>query len=203
MSIYMPLNSTYRGERKRRKNTCSIGIVSETCSHLVGLVPLLKDYKGQTANSRLSKSWIMIKAHSGLQSHSFHANRNHKLRWWSRLIASRFGRKTAAVFAGTMGAVLGLAKSFATSFWCYVLLEGLEAAIGDALSPMFMLSEFLFSSLFMPYCWSSLRYGIFVSNCANRLRLESNTSRSSVYIRLDVEYAINFFIGLRSKAKFR
>ncbi|XP_013196007.2 solute carrier family 22 member 2 [Amyelois transitella] len=55
-------------------------------------------------------------------------------------ISDRFGRKTAAVFAGTMGAVLGLAKSFSTSFWCYVALEGLEAAIGDALSPMFMLS---------------------------------------------------------------
>ncbi|XP_072942657.1 solute carrier family 22 member 1-like [Epargyreus clarus] len=55
-------------------------------------------------------------------------------------ISDRFGRKTAAVFAGTMGAVLGLTKSFATSFWFYIALEGLEAAIGDALSPMFMLS---------------------------------------------------------------
>ncbi|XP_028175168.1 solute carrier family 22 member 1-like [Ostrinia furnacalis] len=55
-------------------------------------------------------------------------------------ISDRFGRKTAAVFAGTMGAVLGLTKSFATSFWFYVVLEALEAAIGDALSPMFMLS---------------------------------------------------------------
>ncbi|XP_059047100.1 solute carrier family 22 member 1-like [Achroia grisella] len=55
-------------------------------------------------------------------------------------ISDRFGRKTAAVFAGTMGAVLGLTKSFATSFWWYIALEGLEAAIGDALSPMFMLS---------------------------------------------------------------
>ncbi|CAH2240943.1 solute carrier family 22 member 1-like isoform X2 [Pararge aegeria] len=55
-------------------------------------------------------------------------------------ISDRFGRKTAAVFAGTMGAVLGLTKSFATSFWLYLALEGLEAAIGDALSPMFMLS---------------------------------------------------------------
>lgn len=53
----------------------------------------------------------------------------------------RFGRKTAAVFAGTMGAVLGLTKSFANSFWFYIVLEGLEAAIGDALSPMFMLSK--------------------------------------------------------------
>ncbi|KAJ8716930.1 hypothetical protein PYW08_005329 [Mythimna loreyi] len=55
-------------------------------------------------------------------------------------ISDRYGRKTAAVFAGTMGAVLGLTKSFATSFWFYIVLEGLEAAIGDALSPMFMLS---------------------------------------------------------------
>ncbi|KAG6454309.1 hypothetical protein O3G_MSEX008632 [Manduca sexta] len=55
-------------------------------------------------------------------------------------ISDRFGRKTAAVFAGTMGAVLGIAKSFSTSFSIYVVLEGLEAAIGDALSPMFMLS---------------------------------------------------------------
>ncbi|KAL4704862.1 hypothetical protein ACJJTC_019440 [Scirpophaga incertulas] len=55
-------------------------------------------------------------------------------------ISDRFGRKTAAVFAGTMGAVLGITKSFATSFWFYVALETLEAAIGDAWSPMFMLS---------------------------------------------------------------
>ncbi|XP_061720892.1 solute carrier family 22 member 1-like [Cydia pomonella] len=55
-------------------------------------------------------------------------------------ISDRYGRKTAAVFSGTMGGVLGLAKSFATSYWPYVVLEALEAAIGDALSPMFMLS---------------------------------------------------------------
>ncbi|CAD0249195.1 unnamed protein product [Spodoptera exigua] len=55
-------------------------------------------------------------------------------------ISDRFGRKTAAVFAGTMGAALGLTKSFATSFWFYIVLEALEAAVGDALSPMFMLS---------------------------------------------------------------
>ncbi|CAK1550285.1 unnamed protein product [Leptosia nina] len=55
-------------------------------------------------------------------------------------ISDRFGRKTAAVFAGTMGAVFGIAKSFVSSFWVYIILEGLEAAIGDALSPIFMLS---------------------------------------------------------------
>ncbi|XP_026744820.1 solute carrier family 22 member 3-like [Trichoplusia ni] len=55
-------------------------------------------------------------------------------------ISDRFGRKTAAVVAGTAGALLGLTKSFATSFWLYVVLEALEAAVGDALSPMFMLS---------------------------------------------------------------
>ncbi|KAG7301137.1 hypothetical protein JYU34_013980 [Plutella xylostella] len=55
-------------------------------------------------------------------------------------ISDRFGRKKAAVFAGSMGAVLGLMKSFSTSFRLYVFLETLEAAIGDALSPIFMLS---------------------------------------------------------------
>lgn len=45
------------------------------------------------------------------------------------------------MFAGTAGALLGLSKSFSTSFWMYVALEGLEAAVGDALSPMFMLSK--------------------------------------------------------------
>ncbi|XP_068620361.1 solute carrier family 22 member 3-like [Battus philenor] len=55
-------------------------------------------------------------------------------------ISDRLGRKAAAVFAGTAGALLGLAKSFAGSFWTYVALEALEAAVGDALSPMFMLS---------------------------------------------------------------
>ncbi|XP_041984795.1 solute carrier family 22 member 1-like [Aricia agestis] len=55
-------------------------------------------------------------------------------------ISDRFGRKFAAVFSGTMGAVLGLAKSFSPNFWTYLALEGLEAAIGDALSPIYMLS---------------------------------------------------------------
>lgn len=60
----------------------------------------------------------------------------------------RWGRKTAAVFAGTMGAILGITKSFAPSFWFYIVLEGLEAAIGDALSPMFMLSKY---ELYLPF----------------------------------------------------
>ncbi|KAI8420556.1 hypothetical protein MSG28_009016 [Choristoneura fumiferana] len=55
-------------------------------------------------------------------------------------ISDRYGRKTAAVFAGTLGGVLGLAKSCASEYWTYVVLETLEAAVGDALSPMFMLS---------------------------------------------------------------
>lgn len=48
-----------------------------------------------------------------------------------------------------MGAVLGLSKSFATSFWFYIVLEGLEAAIGDALSPMFMMSK---QNIFLQCC---------------------------------------------------
>ncbi|XP_013137193.1 PREDICTED: solute carrier family 22 member 3-like isoform X2 [Papilio polytes] len=55
-------------------------------------------------------------------------------------ISDRFGRKAAAVGAGGVGAMLGLAKSYAPTFWVYVALEGLEAALGDALSPIFMLS---------------------------------------------------------------
>ncbi|KPJ00906.1 PREDICTED: solute carrier family 22 member 5-like [Papilio xuthus] len=55
-------------------------------------------------------------------------------------ISDRFGRKAAAVGAGGVGAALGLAKSWAPSFWPYVALEGLEAALGDAFSPIFMLS---------------------------------------------------------------
>lgn len=56
---------------------------------------------------------------------------------------SRYGRKTAAVLAGSAGAILGLGKSFVNSYWLFVMLEGFEAAIGDALSPMFMLSALL------------------------------------------------------------
>lgn len=55
-------------------------------------------------------------------------------------ISDNFGRKWAAVVAGSAGALLGVAKSYSGSYWLYVALESLEAAVGDALSPIFMLS---------------------------------------------------------------
>lgn len=73
----------------------------------------------------------------------------------------------AAVFAGSMGAILGLAKSFSTSYWVYIVLEGLEAAIGDALSPMFMLSKnkFIFKQKTSQNRTFSVQVGIILKRC--------------------------------------
>ncbi|KAI8432138.1 hypothetical protein MSG28_004620 [Choristoneura fumiferana] len=49
------------------------------------------------------------------------------------------GRKPLIIIIGLIGAACGLAKSFVNFYWFYVLLEFLEAAIGDPSSPLYML----------------------------------------------------------------
>ncbi|XP_063384952.1 solute carrier family 22 member 1-like [Cydia fagiglandana] len=55
-------------------------------------------------------------------------------------LSDRFGRKTLVVITGVAGGTLGIAKSFATSYWLYVTLEFLEAGIGDPISPIYTLA---------------------------------------------------------------
>lgn len=45
------------------------------------------------------------------------------------------------VITGVLGGILGLAKSFATSYWMYIVLEFLESAFGDIYSPAYILSK--------------------------------------------------------------
>lgn len=54
-------------------------------------------------------------------------------------IWSRFGRRTLVVATGLTSALCGITKSFVRFYWIYIALEFLEGAIGDALSPMYML----------------------------------------------------------------
>ncbi|XP_049865298.1 organic cation transporter protein-like [Pectinophora gossypiella] len=55
-------------------------------------------------------------------------------------LSDRWGRKLTVAVTGTIGGILGISKSFATSYWIYVTLEFMEAAIGNTGSPIFMLS---------------------------------------------------------------
>ncbi|XP_073946100.1 solute carrier family 22 member 1-like isoform X1 [Choristoneura fumiferana] len=55
-------------------------------------------------------------------------------------LSDKLGRKPLIIIIGLIGAACGLAKSFVNFYWFYVLLEFLEAAIGDPSSPLYMLS---------------------------------------------------------------
>ncbi|CAG9135574.1 unnamed protein product [Plutella xylostella] len=55
-------------------------------------------------------------------------------------VSDRIGRKNTLIMTGVIGGVLGLAKSFATNYWLYVVLEMANAALGDVCSPAFMLA---------------------------------------------------------------
>ncbi|XP_049865277.1 solute carrier family 22 member 3-like [Pectinophora gossypiella] len=55
-------------------------------------------------------------------------------------LSDRLGRKMVIVMTGVLGGVLGVARSFTSYYWVYILLEFLEAAVGDSCSPMFMLT---------------------------------------------------------------
>ncbi|XP_063631320.1 solute carrier family 22 member 1-like [Cydia splendana] len=54
-------------------------------------------------------------------------------------LSDRLGRKTLTVATCVLGSVLGLARSFTTSYWLYVALEFLEAVVGDPTSSSFTL----------------------------------------------------------------
>ncbi|XP_048486601.1 solute carrier family 22 member 1 [Plutella xylostella] len=55
-------------------------------------------------------------------------------------LSDSIGRKKAIIMTGVFGGVLGLVRSFATNYWLYVVLEMIEAAVGDICSPAFMLA---------------------------------------------------------------
>ncbi|KAI8432140.1 hypothetical protein MSG28_004620 [Choristoneura fumiferana] len=55
-------------------------------------------------------------------------------------VAETFGRKPLAILAGVTSGVCGLAKSFASTYWIYIVFEFLEAAFGEIHSPLFMLA---------------------------------------------------------------
>ncbi|KAL4711636.1 hypothetical protein ACJJTC_011344 [Scirpophaga incertulas] len=55
-------------------------------------------------------------------------------------LSDRLGRKLTLVITGMLGGAIGVAKSFAVWYWLYIVLEFLEAALGDNCSPMFILT---------------------------------------------------------------
>ncbi|XP_063823885.1 solute carrier family 22 member 3-like [Ostrinia nubilalis] len=55
-------------------------------------------------------------------------------------LSDRLGRKLTLVITGILGGVFGILKSFTPWYWIYIVLEFLEAAIGDNCSPMFILT---------------------------------------------------------------
>ncbi|XP_063625448.1 solute carrier family 22 member 3-like [Cydia splendana] len=71
--------------------------------------------------------------------------------------SDRFGRKTMAIVTCVAGGTLGCMKSFVRSYWLYVSLEFMEAAVGDTMSPVYMLgiemvatkSRVTYSTIFM------------------------------------------------------
>ncbi|XP_023944220.2 organic cation transporter protein [Bicyclus anynana] len=61
-------------------------------------------------------------------------------------MSDRFGRKPIAVITGVLGAVFGTLRSFSLWYWFYVALEFIEGAIGDNVSPMFVMTLELVST---------------------------------------------------------
>ncbi|XP_060800700.1 organic cation transporter protein-like [Amyelois transitella] len=55
-------------------------------------------------------------------------------------LSDKIGRKLVLIIVGVLGAVLGTAKSFAGSYFTYIILEFLEATFGDNSSPGFIIS---------------------------------------------------------------
>ncbi|OWR40799.1 solute carrier family 22 member 3-like [Danaus plexippus] len=55
-------------------------------------------------------------------------------------LSDKIGRKAATVISGLAAGVLGIAKSFSNTYTLYVILEWLEATIGDNCSPAFILA---------------------------------------------------------------
>ncbi|XP_059061168.1 organic cation transporter protein-like isoform X2 [Achroia grisella] len=61
-------------------------------------------------------------------------------------MSDRLGRKLSIVITGMLGGIFGVARSFSMNYWLYIILEFLEAAIGDICSPMFVLTIEIVSS---------------------------------------------------------
>ncbi|KAI8432137.1 hypothetical protein MSG28_004620 [Choristoneura fumiferana] len=66
-------------------------------------------------------------------------SRTSQKKYNDKVVQYRLGRKPLIIIIGLIGAACGLAKSFVNFYWFYVLLEFLEAAIGDPSSPLYML----------------------------------------------------------------
>ncbi|CAH0717482.1 unnamed protein product, partial [Brenthis ino] len=54
-------------------------------------------------------------------------------------LSDKIGRKAAIIIAGVAAALFGIAKSFASTYLAFVILEWLEATFGDNCSPAFIL----------------------------------------------------------------
>ncbi|XP_052738093.1 organic cation transporter protein-like [Bicyclus anynana] len=54
-------------------------------------------------------------------------------------MSDRFGRKPIAVLTSVLGPIFGILRSFAPWYWFYITLEFMEGAIGDCVSPMYIL----------------------------------------------------------------
>lgn len=67
-------------------------------------------------------------------------------------LSDRLGRKPMIIITGILGGVLGLARSFVTSYWLYIALEFLESAFGDTCSPAYILNiEIISTKKRVPY----------------------------------------------------
>ncbi|XP_064075352.1 organic cation transporter-like protein [Vanessa tameamea] len=54
-------------------------------------------------------------------------------------LSDRIGRKAAIIIPGLAAAIFGIAKSYATTYFCYIILEWFEATLGDNCSPTVIL----------------------------------------------------------------
>ncbi|XP_047545833.1 organic cation transporter protein-like isoform X1 [Vanessa atalanta] len=54
-------------------------------------------------------------------------------------LSDRIGRKAAIIIPGLAAAIFGIAKSYATTYLYYIILEWFEATLGDNCSPAFIL----------------------------------------------------------------
>nr|XP_049696746.1 organic cation transporter protein [Helicoverpa armigera] len=67
-------------------------------------------------------------------------------------LSDRIGRKAMIIVTGVVGGVLGIARSFATSYWLYIVLEFMESAFGDICSPAYILNiEIIATTKRVPY----------------------------------------------------
>ncbi|KAJ8726751.1 hypothetical protein PYW08_015148 [Mythimna loreyi] len=78
-------------------------------------------------------------------------------------VSDKLGRKTLIVFTGVTGAIMGLARSVAGSYWTYVTFEFVEALLGDTYSPNYMLGVEMVAkenrALFAPLMIGSMSIG--------------------------------------------